>query len=196
MRRTLAWLILILARVWVASLRLKIHGAKPGDRGVIAFFHGEQFLLLKARPRRPIVAPISLSRDGRLQAKVMKGFGVRSIDGSTSRRALGAARGLVRSIKDGSTALIAVDGPRGPHGSVQQGAVFLSQQGGGPLWAARARARCSVTLSKTWDQFVLPIPFSVVDVYFSRPVTISDGACRREGTEKLAEMLHGLLPRS
>ena len=76
----------------------------------------------------------------------MKGFGVRSIDGSTSRRRW---RGQGFSSLD-KRRLHRVDRgrwPEGPRGTVQQGAVFL-QQGGCPLWAARARLDAALPYPK------------------------------------------------
>src|SRR5262249_15700784 len=68
-RRALGLFLGLLARAWLASLRLTLVVdptlARAADRPwSLAFWHGQQFALLRWRRRRPTVALVSLSRDG------------------------------------------------------------------------------------------------------------------------------------
>ena len=163
--RALAALVTLIARLWLKTLRLERLGAplEPTGGGVIAFLHGDQLPLLLHRPRADLIAPISLSRDGGLQARVMAHFGVRAARGSSSRGALRALLTLQRAAEVGAVALVAVDGPRGPYGEVREGAAYVSLSAGVPLWTCRV-VRARAWRLRSWDRFCLPIPFSRVTV--------------------------------
>jgi|LauGreDrversion4_2_1035121.scaffolds.fasta_scaffold108887_1 lysophospholipid acyltransferase (LPLAT)-like uncharacterized protein len=154
-----------LIRLWLKTLRLERSGdpLEPTAGGVVAFLHGEQLPLLLHRPHGDLIAPISLSRDGALQARVMASFGVRAARGSSSRGALRALLTLQRAAEAGAVALVAVDGPRGPYGVVQEGAAYVSLSTGAPLWACRLVRARGVRL-RSWDRFCLPFPFTAVRV--------------------------------
>ena len=156
-------------RLWLRTLRVRRLGPDFDQPGVIVFWHGEQFPLLTQRPRQHACAPISLSRDGRLQSQVMRLLGVKTINGSSSRGGLSAARGLLRSLKGGGICLIAVDGPRGPLHKVKPGALYLAQKAQVPIWCATACVSRGVRLARSWDRFLIPLPFSRTTVLISEP---------------------------
>lgn len=168
-RRALAWGIALVVRGWIATLRVQKVGAVDAP-SVLAFWHGDQLALLRARPQGPLIAPISASRDGRLQARIMARFGVADAPGSSSRGGLGAARALLRALRGGAVALVAVDGPRGPARIAKPGAAFLSRRAGVPLRPVGVAVRRGRRLRKAWDRFVLPLPFTRVVVVFGPPV--------------------------
>src|ERR1700744_6559466 len=67
----------LLVRLWLATLRVRVvvHPALEavGDRPwVLAFWHGTQWPLLAWRRRRRTVVLVSLSRDGRMQARALR----------------------------------------------------------------------------------------------------------------------------
>ncbi len=163
--RLAAALLLWAARLWLKTLRLERVGDPllPSGGGVVAFLHGEQLPLLLCRPSGDLIAPISLSRDGGLQARVMAGFRVRAARGSSSRGALRALLSLRRAVEGGAVALMAVDGPRGPLGVPHEGAAYLALTAGAPLWVCRVSSSRGVRL-RSWDRFLLPLPFSRVRV--------------------------------
>ena len=165
----LGWSIAQVARLWLWTLRYEAEGSSLDESGVVAFLHGEQLPLLLHRPRHlPLIAPISLSRDGDLQVVVMRQFGVEAARGSTSRGALSAMRALSRWMRRrGGVALIAVDGPRGPYGSVSPGAPYLARRFGLPYWVCRVQCSRAIRLS-SWDRFLIPWPFSRVRVITTR----------------------------
>lgn len=161
-RRALAELLIWVIRAWVATLRLKIAGDVPNGPALLALRHGDQLALIKARPRG-LVVPVSLSADGRLQAQILTRLGLKTVDGSSSRGGALAARSMLRALRGGAVVAIAVDGPRGPLGVVKPGIVRLAQWSGAPVVAIGIEAR-GRRLRRTWDQFLLPWPFSRVTV--------------------------------
>src|SRR5712671_4512113 len=123
-RRALGVLIGLLVRVWLATLRLTLLvdpalARADGRAWSLAFWHGQQFALLRWRRRRPTVALVSLSRDGELQSRALAQVGLTIERGSSSRGGAAGLRAIVRRLRRGLDAAFAVDGPRGPAGVVR-----------------------------------------------------------------------------
>lgn len=167
-----------MARLWLWTLRIEIvehpacasTGARPW---VLAFFHGQQFALLGWRRRtgRKTAVLVSLSKDGDLQAAALPRLGLVVRRGSTSRGGVKGLASIVRLLKQPAyDAAFAVDGPRGPYGVVHPGALAAARHAGGlvvPLASASARSK---VLTRAWDAFELPRPFSRVVVAIAEPV--------------------------
>lgn len=170
-RRLLVACVSVLVRLWLATLRVDRRGPALAGPGVVAFWHGDQLPLLAARPRGDVVAPISLSRDGDLQAALLGRLGIAAVRGSTSRNALAVARGLRRALGNGALALVAVDGPRGPARLASAGAPWLAQVAGAPLWPVGVAVRHGRRLRRPWDRYLLPLPLTRVVVWVGEPLT-------------------------
>jgi lysophospholipid acyltransferase (LPLAT)-like uncharacterized protein len=70
---------------------------------------------------------------------------------------------LVKKLKEGYDLCITPDGPRGPKYKLSPGAVLLSQHCRVPLMPL-AFEFSSVWRLKSWDGFVIPKPFSRIDL--------------------------------
>lgn len=177
LRRILGWLVGLVARLWLATLRVTVL-ADPAldsrDRRpwVLSFFHGEQFALLAWKRRRPTVALVSLSLDGELQSRALRVVGLRVVRGSTSR---GGARGLaaiVRRLRGGTEdAAFAVDGPKGPRFQVAPGAIAAARACGGVLVPMGSAAERGFVFERSWDRYRLPAPFTRVVVAIGPPLS-------------------------
>jgi len=128
--------------------------------GLVAFWHGDQLPLLGQRPPGPLVAPVSLSEDGRLQARVLARLGIDHVSGSSSRGGAAALRGLWRALRRGALVLMAVDGPRGPRGEVKPGVIYLARRTGLPIWPVGIAVARGRRLHSAWDRYLLPRPFT------------------------------------
>jgi hypothetical protein len=106
----------------------------------------------------------SLSDDGALQAKILGRLGFRVVRGSTSRRGAPALKGIVDALQAGCDAAFAVDGPKGPFGGVQQGAIVAATKANGQLVPLTFRASAVFRPARTWDDYRLPRPFSKVEI--------------------------------
>ena len=168
-RHLLAWSISGLARLLLLTVRYRSLGDPLNESGVVAFLHGEQLPLLMHRPRSlPNIAPISMSRDGDLQAIIMRRFGVEAARGSTSKGALKVLRELRRWMRSREgVILVAVDGPRGPYGVVSPGAPYLARSLNVPYWVCKVYCSRAWRL-RSWDRFMIPYPFSYVEVTTTR----------------------------
>jgi lysophospholipid acyltransferase (LPLAT)-like uncharacterized protein len=121
--------------------------------------------------KRRTVALTSASRDGDMVARAMAVFGLGSIRGSSSRRAVAALVGLKRALQDGNDVCLTPDGPRGPRYKVQPGFIKLAQSTGAPVIPIHLRFSSAWRL-KTWDRFVIPKPFSRVVVTFAHRINV------------------------
>lgn len=175
-RAALGFLLGLLARAWLATLRVRVVAdpalARYADRPwVLSFFHGTQFPLLAWRRRRRTVALVSLSKDGTMQARALALQGLDVVRGSSSRGGVRGLAALVRVLKRGEAdAAFAVDGPRGPRGVAKAGAALAARAAGGvlvPLGSACSRPH---VLRRTWDSFTLAWPFSRVVVVLGAPL--------------------------
>ena len=174
----LAWILSVIARLIVRTLRVRFVGSDPAllpHPCIYAFRHGEQVPLLRfPRPRTAIVA--SLSRDGRVQARVMRRFGFEVLDGSSSRGGARALASALRALGDGSDLAVAVDGPHGPRAVVKPGVVFLAAKSGAPIVPLASSCGRAWRFRRSWDGFALPKPFSRVTVSAGSPIAIGPEA--------------------
>ena len=194
LRELLPLLAAFCIRLLIRTLRHRRHGPLMRGPGIIAFYHGEQLLLLPHRPQHtPTKAIVSLSRDGDLQQAILQRLSIQSIRGSGSRGGLSALRAALRSLEAGELILIAVDGSRGPHHTIYHGALYLTLRSGAPIWAARARASRSCQLS-SWDQFMIPRPFAELESFNSEPIFLSQEESLDSAKERLEQALRSLPP--
>jgi len=173
----------LLVWVWVRTLRLRVidrtgGAAADGAPWILAFWHGTQVPLLAWNRRRRTAVMVSWSRDGELQSRVMARAGMHVVRGSSSR---GGARGLVamvRAVREHALdAAFAVDGPRGPRGTVHPGALACARHSKGVLVPIGSAAAPAKGLIRAWDRMSLPLPFAraVVVVGPALPAHTTDG---------------------
>ncbi|MGE5807583.1 MAG: lysophospholipid acyltransferase family protein, partial [Nitrospirota bacterium] len=126
----IGWVILYLwsRTVRIRKVNLEIPRAlnDAGKNFIYAFWHGRQFLLFHSHRNTGIVIPASESRDGEIQAQILKRFGFDVVRGSSNRKGERALLGLVDGLRKGKTIALAVDGPRGPLHEVKQGVTYLA----------------------------------------------------------------------
>ena len=173
-RRVLGYVLGQIAGLWLATLRFRVHGADvlAGERGcVLAFFHGTQMMLHGLARRGRTCVMVSHSRDGELQAAALAALGFDVVRGSSSRGGARALAAMIRKLRGGrADAAFAVDGPRGPYGIAKPGALALAERSKARVIPAGAAAKRRVVLARAWDRFVVPWPFTRVDIVLGAPV--------------------------
>lgn len=133
------------------------------------FWHNRVFTVpyiyrkfLGARRGAVLTSP---SRDGEMIAQVMRRFGVDAVRGSSNKRSAAALRELVGWLKGGNDIVITPDGPRGPVYELQPGVIKVAQLTAAPVFPVGVRYSKCFRL-KSWDGFMIPWPFTRVDVVF------------------------------
>ncbi|MGA7881932.1 MAG: DUF374 domain-containing protein, partial [Terrimicrobiaceae bacterium] len=121
------------------------------------------------KTRKGVNVLTSASRDGEILAQLVGQFGMDAVRGSSSRRGSRALRELIDLIENGGDIAITPDGPRGPRYSLGPGAISLAQLTAAPIAPVHAKfTRC--LRMKTWDGFIIPLPFSKVSVTVDDPI--------------------------
>lgn len=171
-----------------ASLRLKTKGredvftrAREGESFIFASRHGQLLPLLFAVEDLSLTIMVSHSRDGELLASVLSPYDFELVRGSSSSKGRVAARDALRILGAGGRLGMAVDGPRGPRGVVQDGILRLAQRAGVSIVPLLVRGGHPLVLNKSWDHFEVPLPWTSVEVVIGSPVEIA------RGSEGLAE---------
>ncbi|HUU33404.1 MAG TPA: lysophospholipid acyltransferase family protein [Vicinamibacterales bacterium] len=165
-------------RVLCATWRIEVVGAEHlaacapgGPPFVLATWHGRILPSVWFWRGRGMVVVISENFDGEWIARIVSRFGYGTARGSTSRGGARALRQLVRAARLAPTAFT-VDGPRGPAGVVQPGAVWLARATGQPVVPFHAEAARHWTL-RSWDRTQIPKPFTRVVMAVGAPLIVA-----------------------
>lgn len=198
-RRLLALLVFAIARLLLATLRLRVlhperlARAREGGKPLLyAFWHGRQLGLFRANPEKHLAVMASLSRDGALQTRVCRRFGLTVVRGSSSRGGFQALRGLAERLRSGMSIGLAVDGPRGPAEAAKPGILALASRLECPVVPISiGYSRCRI-LERAWDRFRIPLPFSRAVVVFGEPMRVPPRAAREELLRLAADLTRRL----
>src|SRR5512141_1175829 len=172
----IGWIVLSL---WSRTLQIQFVNreipdrlASEGKNVIYAFWHGRQFMLFHTHRNTGIVIPASESRDGEIQARILKRFGFDVVRGSSKRKGERALLGLVDGLRKGKSIALAVDGPRGPLYEVKQGVTYLAGKLDKPIGPVITGARRYWILEKIWDKYLLPKPFTTGVVIYGDPILV------------------------
>jgi len=153
------------------TYRYRISGDMQKDKKCIyLLWHQNIIALLLQRTYEGVAIVISSSFDGELIAAPSRLFGYKIIRGSSSRKAVSALREMLSMSKSCSIA-VTPDGPKGPQYEIKDGAVYLAYMSKNPIVPVKV-----VTHSKwqfnSWDKFILPKPFSRIDITYFDPIYV------------------------
>ncbi len=177
--RVIAFYIRLLGRTarWrVIGLDAPVATVEGGQPIVGAFWHGRMVMMpdlwrRHGGDRFDFRMLISRHRDGRLIARTIAHLGFDTITGSSSRGGARALREIVEAVEKGASIGITPDGPRGPRMRASAGVASIGRLTGAPVFAisfSASRRR----LLKSWDRFVLPMPFARIVVVIKGPIAV------------------------
>jgi lysophospholipid acyltransferase (LPLAT)-like uncharacterized protein len=179
-----AWFI----RTLRASVRLRHHGderlrewERRGEHFILAFWHRHLLLMPYAYRGRRISVLVSQSTDGELIASTVARLGIDSTRGSSSRGAVAGMKTLLRKAAEGWDIAFTPDGPRGPAREVQPGVILAAAATGLPIQPVAIAASRAKPL-RSWDRFLVPLPFSTVHFVYGEPFVVE----RRADTAQAA----------
>ena len=161
-----------------ATIRLRHHGdaalrekERQGEHFILAFWHRHLLLMPYSYRGRRISVLVSQSQDGELIARTVARLGIDASRGSSSRGGAVGLRSLLRKAGEGYDIAFTPDGPRGPAAVVQPGVILAAAATGWPVWpVALAATRCRRL--RSWDRFVVPLPFSAVHFVYGDPLYV------------------------
>jgi lysophospholipid acyltransferase (LPLAT)-like uncharacterized protein len=178
-QRVALWIVprltaLVLAAIGV-TLRFRViaeEGAVPETppaRGIFCFWH--RCTLAAGWYFRPFLCSILISQsfDGELIARTLGLLGYGSVRGSSSRGGAAGLMALREVLARNEPVVFTADGPRGPVYQTKLGPVKLAAMTGeriGSFYLLPEHA----WVMRSWDRFMIPIPFSRVVVSWARAV--------------------------
>jgi len=141
-------------------------------RKIFAFWHNRIFWFCWMFRNTGISIPVSTHRDGKFIAKVARLFGYRIIEGSSSKNPVKVLKNIISDLEKGYTVAVTPDGPKGPLYSFKEGLLYAAFKTKTPVICATWYARYVVRF-KSWDRFILPLPFNTFYVKYTDEYNIN-----------------------
>ena len=139
---------------------------------IFCCWHNKLFLGPHLLPRNRVINALQSSHsDGMITSLAFQYLGMNIILGSSKKGGMQAFRKMVKRLQLGESIAITPDGPRGPKEKVKEGIIKLAQITSTPIiplvWATK-----KFKIIDSWDNFVLPYPFSKGIYSFGKPIYI------------------------
>lgn len=156
------------------------------------------------RSRTPYTTLASRHSDGEATALFFKIFGIRSIRGAGTGKAsrksyknkggVTAFRSMLKALQNDISIWITADIPPGPAKECDISIVTLARQSGAPIVPMAMRSTHCFALTKTWDRFLLPLPFGRIAYIWGAPIYVSKESTT-DAMEAIRQALEGDLNR-
>lgn len=154
-----------------------------GQRVILSFYHRRLVMMPQAYPfrrsnpdgeARGVAILSSDSKDGERSAATWQWFGIHAVRGTAGDRGAQALVRMIRAVKEGWDLGITVDGPRGPRQQVKGGVLAVSRKTGAWIVPVCVAYQDAWRL-RTWDEMLVPKPFSQVRVRYGAPFQVPPG---------------------
>ncbi len=154
----------ILACTW----RINYTGNLLSESGIVVFWHNDMLPALFAFKSNNSKFVLSRSKDGDILSYLLSLREMDFIRGSSSK---GGKEVMAQIVENSSQSwiLMTPDGPRGPRHKMKSGAVVAAQRAQVPLYICKVKISSKYIFEKSWDKFVLPLPFAKIDISYSEP---------------------------
>jgi lysophospholipid acyltransferase (LPLAT)-like uncharacterized protein len=151
------------------------------ERFVLSFWHRRLVMMPlaysfkrknAAGERRGVAILSSDSKDGERSAATWRWYGIHAVRGTAGHSGAQALVKMIQIVKQGWDLGITVDGPRGPRQKAKAGVLAVSRKTGAwlvPVCVAYGRA----WKLKSWDEMLVPQPFSKVRVHYGEPFRVT-----------------------
>jgi hypothetical protein len=152
------------------TLKIKYVGIENiKDASILAVWHQTTFVLGYANPFKDLVILTSTGVKGDIFTGIVKKFGSKKIirasfDGSPKKSANATMR-LLKSLQEGYSTVIALDGPKGPLFKIKPGIFYLSEKSGKKIVPVGIAFSKKLTVPFRWDKYIIPLPYSKVVLY-------------------------------
>ena len=139
---------------------------------IFCCWHNRLFLGPHILPRSRVINALQSSHsDGMVTSTAFKFLGMNVILGSSNKGGMQAFRKMVKCIQLGESIAITPDGPKGPKEKVKDGIIKLAQITNSPIiplvWSTN-----KFKIINSWDNFIIPIPFSKGVYSFGKPIYV------------------------
>lgn len=202
LRAIACWLVSLYIRLVHATGRWRVLGNETADRMgdegrpfILCFWHGRILMMPFAWRRRDQVHMlISGHIDGRLIARTVRQFGIKTVAGSSSKGGGAAIRAMLKILANGGWVGITPDGPRGPRMRAAAGIVKVARMAGVPILPLTFGADRCRTL-RSWDRFVVPLPLARGVFIWGAPIEVprdADPAAQERARRQVEDALNAI----
>lgn len=167
---------------------------QPTQQALYAIWHGEQCVVYGYKDKENFYVLVSPSNDGEIVAQGSEVLRLKSIRGSSKRKAVAGSLQIIDKLKEGASIAIMVDGPRGPKGVVKEGIVNIAKLSGVPIvpvsWVSNDKTFLKFN---SWDEFRIPFGFCRTVVVCGEPMYVPSELTKEEVSEwcqKVADELN------
>lgn len=160
---------------------------------ILCFWHEKLLnssLSMQHIPKK--VGLASPSKDGELIAVPLEKLGFEMIRGSSNKKSVASVLTLLKYLKKGYTIGTPVDGPKGPPHKVKLGLLYLAQKSGVKIVPMGGAYSKKWILSRTWDQFQVPKPFSKIVYTLGDPIQVDENTNLEELAISLEQEINTL----
>ncbi len=159
-------------RVKTSNLQNFMTLLEQGETLLLCGWHQQFFSTIRNfkgyRKYNPAIM-ISQSRDGEFISRVAHRVGWKTARGSSSKGGKTAMNAMIAHLKAHKLAAHILDGPQGPIGKVKPGAIKMAHESGALIVPFHVEAD-NAWYFKSWDQFMLPKPFSKVTLCYGKEI--------------------------
>ncbi len=174
---------------------------REGGGVVACLWHSRLMMGFSSWPRdaQRVGILISRSSDGEFVAKAAERLNFAVMRGSTrnpkkdkGKGGTVAFREMLDFVTNGGCMCVMPDGPRGPRMRARGGAVKLAHATQSPLFALGLTTKWRIVF-KSWDRFVLPLPFGRGVIVWSQPIAPPEPGASDEALEAMRQDLEDRL---
>lgn len=148
---------------------------------IIVMWHARTSLIATFwNKKHPLYALISQHKDGQLMGKVLGNFGLGKIEGSSTSNSRAAAIQLLKALKSDKSICFTPDGPTGPAMEMTLSPLVFAQKSGKPVIGMVYSVSRAFISRKSWDDMMIPLPFSRGVLNCTKPFFIPKDASAEE----------------
>jgi len=181
-QRFLIWLIgwagYLLIRILGPTLRYTVSIEEGGPQhwyvapAIYPFWHRCLIPACFLWRNKRIAVLTSTSFDGEYIARILLKFGYTPVRGSSTRGGVRGLLGMQQELESGHSVAFTIDGPKGPMYEAKPGPVLLARVTQLPIVCFHVALEDPWVLSKSWDRFMIPKPFSRALLRISRMIHV------------------------
>ncbi len=180
--RLIAWAGYLLIRVLGPTLRYSISIEDGGPPHwyvapvIYPFWHRCLIPACFLWRHKKIAVLTSKSFDGEYIARILDKFGYTPVRGSSTRGGASGLLGMQTELESGHAVAFTIDGPKGPMYVAKPGPVLLARITGLPIVCFHVALENPWVLTKSWDRFMIPKPFSRALLRISKLIQVPPDA--------------------
>jgi lysophospholipid acyltransferase (LPLAT)-like uncharacterized protein len=171
--------------------------AEPDMPLIIAFWHGQHFMMPFVRRQYPAAVLISRHRDGEINAIAAERFDITTVRGSGShgndfhrKGGVGAFKSMLRMLEEGINMALTADVPKVAR-KAGLGIIMLARDSGRPILPV-AIATSRFKRMNNWDRSVIHLPFGRGVIATGATISVPEDASEAE-MERLRTQLQDRL---